>query len=242
MMQIAQLLGAASPGADMMDMAQSSQALMGSDSGWDAGKNALSLGAATMGMAIPGTAKGITEGVGSVADIGERMAKALNIGDVKDMGSGAATSAVRRGAITDLEAAAYAKSRGWLYGSPPARAVAKRPAFEASSEPIGKAPRAAWGAEDLQDYRKDAKPHEIVDNAYVSLGSIPKAKLAGGKTGYGWDELERFNPARGAIPPVTLRINKNGSASIIDGNHRIEWFRSQGYDSVPAYVIRPKDK
>jgi hypothetical protein len=236
---LAQGAAALSPGADMMDMVQSGGDLMRSEGGWDAGRNALSLGAATMGMAIPGTAKGVTEGVGSLADIGERMAKAVNA-DVKDIGSGAAAAAVRRGAITDLEAAAYAKSRGWLYGSPPASVAPKRPAFDASSEPIGNAPRAAWGAEDLQDYRKEAKPHETVENAYVSLGSIPKAKLAGGKSQYDWSELEKFNARRGSIPPVTVRVNKNGSTSIIDGNHRIEWFREQGYDSVPAYVIRPK--
>jgi hypothetical protein len=110
-------------------------------------------------------------------------------------------------------------------------------AFEASEEPIGEAPDVAWGALDTQDYRRDAKPGEVVDELFVSFASIPKAKLAGGRTDYDWTELERG----GAIPPVTLRRNKNGSVSIIDGNHRIEFFRERGFDSIPAYVIRAAD-
>ncbi len=112
--------------------------------------------------------------------------------------------------------------------------------FISSPGPIGNAPKAAWGGSDLQDYRKTAKAGETVHQEYVHLDSIPAAKLAGGKTGYGWDELQGFNPKRDSIPPVTLRQNKNGSTSIVDGNHRIEWFREQGFDSIPAYVIRPK--
>jgi hypothetical protein len=50
-----------SPGADMMDMVQSGGDLMGSRGGWDAAQAAAGLGAATLGMAIPGTAKGIEE-------------------------------------------------------------------------------------------------------------------------------------------------------------------------------------
>lgn len=112
-----------------------------------------------------------------------------------------------------------------------------KPKFEASSNPIGQAPEAAWNAQDMQDYRKEAKANETVSNLYVSFDSIPKAKLAGGKNAYDWSELERG----GAIPPVTLRRNKNGSVTILDGNHRIEFFREQGFDSIPAYVLQPKE-
>lgn len=63
----APLMGAAkgaamlSPGADMQDMAQAGGDLMRSQSLGDAGRAGLGLGAATLGMAIPGTAKGVTE-------------------------------------------------------------------------------------------------------------------------------------------------------------------------------------
>jgi hypothetical protein len=47
----------------MVDMAQSSADLMNADGGWSAAQAVGGLGAATLGMAIPGTAKGISEGV-----------------------------------------------------------------------------------------------------------------------------------------------------------------------------------
>lgn len=48
-----------------------------------------------------------------IADIGERMAKAVGARRVEDMGSGAVTTAVVRGAVTNAEAMAYASNRGW---------------------------------------------------------------------------------------------------------------------------------
>jgi hypothetical protein len=61
--RMGQLVSMMSPGADMMDMAASSSDLMRSRGGWEAAQAAAGLGAATLGMAIPGTAKGISEGV-----------------------------------------------------------------------------------------------------------------------------------------------------------------------------------
>ena len=65
---LAQFGALMSPGADMMDMAQSSDALMHSPTWKDAGINALGLGAATLGAFIPGTARGIEEAVDTAAD------------------------------------------------------------------------------------------------------------------------------------------------------------------------------
>ena len=65
---LAQFGALMSPGADMMDMAQSSNALMNSPTWKDAGLNALGLGAATLGAFIPGTARGIEEAVDTAAD------------------------------------------------------------------------------------------------------------------------------------------------------------------------------
>jgi hypothetical protein len=56
------------PGADMMDMVQSGGDLMASRDGWSAAQAGLGLGAATLGMAIPGTAKGVSEGVEGAVD------------------------------------------------------------------------------------------------------------------------------------------------------------------------------
>jgi hypothetical protein len=58
---------ALSPGADMIDMQQESDKLMRSHGGWDTVNAGLGLAGATMGMAIPGTAKGISEGVDEAA-------------------------------------------------------------------------------------------------------------------------------------------------------------------------------
>ena len=65
---LAQFGAMMSPGADMMDMAQSSNALMNSPTWKDAGLNALGLGAATLGAFIPGTARGIEEAVDTAGD------------------------------------------------------------------------------------------------------------------------------------------------------------------------------
>ncbi len=65
---LANLGAAISPGADMMDMAEQSNALTQAKTWGDAGKAGLGLGAAALGMFIPGTAKGISEGVEGVAD------------------------------------------------------------------------------------------------------------------------------------------------------------------------------
>jgi hypothetical protein len=64
--QAANVLRSISPGADMIDMHEQSADLMDARSWGDAGKAGLGLAAATMGMAIPGTAKGISEGVEEV--------------------------------------------------------------------------------------------------------------------------------------------------------------------------------
>jgi hypothetical protein len=49
----------------------------------------------------------------SLEDIGRRMAAAVGTSDPKNLGSGAAAAAIRAGAVTESEAAAYAGSKGW---------------------------------------------------------------------------------------------------------------------------------
>lgn len=58
---LARLLAAATPGADMMDMAQSSRDLMASGGPMEAAKNAGWLGAATLGMFVPGNASALRD-------------------------------------------------------------------------------------------------------------------------------------------------------------------------------------
>lgn len=59
---LAKIAASMSPGADMMDMAQSSADLMASRTPWDVARNAGWLGAATLGMALPGNV-GMLRGV-----------------------------------------------------------------------------------------------------------------------------------------------------------------------------------
>jgi ribosomal protein S6 len=105
-----------------------------------------------------------------------------------------------------------------------------REAVTPSPDPIGRAPDVSWGKPDLNDYTKG----ENFDQVYIPVSQIPKPKLAGGETGYDWRELQRG----GSPPPVTLKQNKNGSLSIVDGNHRLHFFLQQDYDSIPVKLIR----
>jgi hypothetical protein len=77
-MGIAKLLGAATPGADMMDMAQSSQDLMASRSPMEAAKNAGWLGASTLGMALPGNVGMLREGAEEVAQAAPKGIRAYH--------------------------------------------------------------------------------------------------------------------------------------------------------------------
>jgi len=68
---------------------------------------------------------------------------------------------------------------------------------------------------------------------YINVDDLPKDKLAGGKTAYDWDQ---FNFDMGGFPPATIKINKNGTVSIVDGNHRIHFWRAQGMDEIPVKI------
>jgi hypothetical protein len=137
-----------SPGADMMDMADSSRDLMAADGGWSAAQAGLGLGAATLGMAIPGTAKGVSEGVeggvrafhGSPADF-DRF-------DSKFIGTGEGAQAYGHG-LYFAESEGVAKSyRDKLSGNP--MVDDRRAALEAKRNVLNKRIEraAAAGADD----------------------------------------------------------------------------------------------
>jgi len=87
-----------------------------------------------------------------------------------------------------------------------------------------------WGKKDLNDYTEGFADQL---RGYVDLDSIPQEKLAGGYNAYGWEALSRG----GEIPPITLKANKNGSLSILDGNHRLRFARDRGDDQIPATIV-----
>lgn len=116
-----------------------------------------------------------------------------------------------------------------------------KPALEIFDEPSGNAAPVNWNAKDLMN---EGTPQSAMkaygrgkgqaSQGYINIDDLPKEKLAGGKNAYSWDELES---KRSSPPPATIRINKNGSVSILDGNHRISFWREQGYDQVPVFII-----
>jgi hypothetical protein len=132
------------------------------------------------------------------------------------------------------------------WGEPPkpVRRPAQRPApVRITSEPDGNVPEVVWEQRDLQDsstptpatIMKDyGRGKGIVTQGFIDMDSLPKAKLSGGRDSYDWSELQWGNSEP---PPVKIRINPNGSATILDGNHRIEWWREKGYDQAPAWII-----
>jgi len=80
-----------------------------------------------------------------------------------------------------------------------------------------------------------------VVSGYVDIDTIPLPKGAGitkdglpsERGGYGWDELQR----RGSPPPLKIRIDKNGKVTLMDGNHRLAFWRDRGFSEVPVYAI-----
>jgi len=118
------------------------------------------------------------------------------------------------------------------------RGKSQKPVLDVFDEPIGESPYGNFSARDLEDTGKGimadyGRGKGEVKSGYVDIDILPKAKLAGGKNAYDWSELERG----GEIPPIKIRKNKNGSITILDGNHRLEYFRDKGYESIPAFVI-----
>jgi hypothetical protein len=136
----------------------------------------------------------------------------------------------------------------WFAPKTPYRRKPTRPdPIEITDNPTN-APEVAWNSRDLQDsasptlqtIMKDyGRGTGTVRQGYVNLSGLPKEKLAGGKTGYAWDELQH---SRSAPPPIKIRINKNGSTSILDGNHRISYWRERGFDEAPAWIIDERVK
>jgi hypothetical protein len=116
-----------------------------------------------------------------------------------------------------------------------------RKPVEIFAEPTGSAPPVDWTRNDLINrgtaesaLKSYGRGRGEAKQGYVNLSELPQEKLAGGKRDYDWEELRstRTNP-----PPATVRINKNGTMSILDGNHRIHYWREQGYDQIPAFII-----
>lgn len=109
-------------------------------------------------------------------------------------------------------------------------------------------PRVDWTSSDLNDdgtadsvLQAYGRGKGNVYRAWVDPGLIPAPK-GGGIVGgypdmdgdYDWSELAR---GRGEPPPLKLRVGANGKLVLMDGNHRLAWWREQGHSEVPAYVI-----
>lgn len=146
----------------------------------------------------------------------------------------------------------YRDRRGFHIGNKPKISRARMPMI-GTEQPEGSAPDVAWYDQDLQDSGRHVSPASIARDyvreadrqrvtvypAYVPRGDIPDEICAeeecddedGGS--YDWDQF-RF---RGSPPPIKLLVKRDGTIEIVDGNHRLRWWREQGYDDIPAWVI-----
>lgn len=111
----------------------------------------------------------------------------------------------------------------------------------------GDRPRVDWESRDMADdgtsdsvLQAYGRGHGNVYRAWVDPSLIPPPKGAGIEGGYpnmdgeyDWQELQ----GRGSPPPLKLRVGKNGKLVLMDGNHRLAWWREKGVSEVPAYVI-----
>lgn len=127
---------------------------------------------------------------------------------------------------------------------------APRPRVEITDEPEYEAPRVDWRAIDNADRGTEASVMEAygrgkgrVVTGYINVGLLPKPKGAGikdglpnrdARDGYSWDDFDR---GRRSPPPAKIRLNRNGSITIMDGNHRIALWREQGHGSIPVFAI-----
>jgi hypothetical protein len=123
-----------------------------------------------------------------------------------------------------------------------------RAPIEITDEPVGSAPDVDFSQHDLVNegsaesalasYGRD---RGRALQGYIAAEHLPKPRGTGIKNGrpsnngYFWDELA--HRGRASFPPATIRINRNGSVSILDGNHRIAYWVDQGHDSIPVFVI-----
>lgn len=116
----------------------------------------------------------------------------------------------------------------------------------------------------LRDYVEYGRDYGLVGNyrirnlgrldvyfAWVPLDEIPKAELAEvvereligtpaeeeeENLAYDWTELE----SRGTVPAVKLWVRKDGQILIVDGNHRIHFWREAGFVHAGAWVIQER--
>jgi hypothetical protein len=120
----------------------------------------------------------------------------------------------------------------------------KRPPVTIYESPTGNAPDVDWFG---RDFWNDGTPASAMKNYGRGKGTVTRGyidadrvtpKLAGGASGYDWSGLERgLERGRGAPPPATVRLNKNGSVTLMDGNHRVHFWKDRGFDQIPAFII-----
>lgn len=149
----------------------------------------------------------------------------------------------------------YRTRQGIMIGNRPKVSRARQPMIGTES-PEGSAPEVDWHHQDLQDRSRYVTSETIkrdyvvekdrnrvtVYSAYVPSSDIPDEICAeehcdddddDGGGGYDWEQF-RF---RGAFPPAKLEVKRSGEIVIVDGNHRIRWWRQNDYDDIPAWVI-----
>lgn len=116
----------------------------------------------------------------------------------------------------------------------------------------GDAPDVNWYDRDLQDSGKvtresilatygnpKAKTVPVVYQRYIDLNDLDE-KLVEEEdaddvdpAGYDWSEFDR----RGTFPPIKVDVGADSKPNIIDGNHRVRFWRETGFEYAPAWVL-----
>lgn len=113
--------------------------------------------------------------------------------------------------------------------------------------PQGSTPEVSWDALDLADKGTPASILNVygrndkgrVYQAWIETSDLPTPKgedITEGRLDDDSGARQELS-FRGAPPPLKVRVSARGKIDLLDGNHRLAWWREAGHDSVPAYVI-----
>ena len=103
--------------------------------------------------------------------------------------------------------------------------------------PMSDAPAVNWGAKDNFSFDEVGMGGKV-KRGWAAIDDLPLKKIERHE-GILRKETppEEFSQNMGGFPPIKILINKNKTMSLVDGHHRLSWFKDQGYANVPVEVV-----